>query len=142
MNNTDKIHQKLKEQGVKMTEQRRELLRILEDAHRPMTAEEIFFQLKVTTPDVCLATVYRNMELLVSRGVVRQLQLSGKSRVYELIGDAHHHYLVCLSCNKTVKLEDCPLHQYEAKVVANTDFTITEHRLAMYGYCPQCKPKD
>lgn len=142
MNNAEKVRQKLKEHGVKMTDQRKELLRILDEAHRPMTAEEIFLLMKETTPDICLATIYRNMDLLVSKEVVRQMQLSGKRREYELVGEAHHHYLICLGCNKAIKLEDCPLHHYEEKVVANTDFTITEHRLSMYGYCPQCKSGD
>ena len=141
MSKSHNVQQKLKEHGVKMTDQRKELLRILADAHRPMCAEEIFLLMKDSNPEVCLATIYRNLEMLVQKELVRQMQLSGKKREYELIGDEHHHYLVCLGCNKTVKLEGCPLHHYEEKVVADTDFTITEHHLSIYGYCPQCKPR-
>lgn len=142
MQKLEKLQAKLRDEGVKLTDQRTELLELLVEAHAPVTAEEIFLLMKAKNPAVCLATVYRNLDLLVSKEVVRQMQLSGNKREYELVGDEHYHYLVCLGCNKTVKLENCPLHHYEAKVCAETEFTIIEHRLSMYGYCPACKPQE
>lgn len=135
----EQLHARLRENGVKLTDQRKELLEVLLQAHAPITAEAVFLKLKESNPSTCLATVYRNLEVLVAIDVVRQMRLSGNKREYELIGDEHYHYLICLCCNKAVKLENCPLHHYEEKVIAETDFTITEHRLSMYGYCPQCK---
>lgn len=139
MTKLEQLQAHLRNYGVKLTDQRKELLAILLQVHAPMTAEDLFLKLKEVNPHTCLATVYRNLDVLEAHDVVRQMRLSGNKREYELIGEEHYHYLICLCCNKTVRLEHCPLHHYEQKVVAETDFTITEHRLSMYGYCPQCK---
>lgn len=141
MTRQEKIYAHLRENGIKLTDQRKELLELLLRVHAPLTAEDIFLQLKAINPAACLATVYRNLDVLVANEVVRQMRLSGNKREYEIIGDDHYHYLICVGCNRTVKLENCPLHHYEERVVAETDFIITEHRLSMYGYCPQCRPQ-
>lgn len=142
MSQLDTLCARLRTNGVKLTDQRKELLEVLSELHHPVSAEELFLLLKEKNPGTCLATIYRNLDVLVNNDIVRQMRLAGNKREYELIGEEHYHYLVCLNCNKTVKLEDCPLHHYEETVVAKTDFVITEHRLSLYGYCPQCKPED
>jgi Fur family ferric uptake transcriptional regulator len=54
-----------------------------------------------------------------------------------LQGD-HHHHLICLKCGKIIPLE-CPLKDYEEQISDQTKYNIFEHRLKLYGLCPDCK---
>lgn len=133
------IQQVFLENGIKKTRQREELIKLLFDLPQPISAEDLFLQIKERYPDICLATIYRNLDLFVNKNIVRRLQLSGTKREYELIGKVHYDYLVCLGCKSTVRLTDCPLKLYTKKVVRETQYRIVEHCLSLYGYCPDCQ---
>lgn len=133
------VQQVFQKNGIKITRQREELIKLLQDLAQPMTAEDLFLLVKERYPEICLATIYRNLDLFVHKKLVRQLQLSGNKRKYELIGQEHYHYLICLGCQQTVRLKDCPIKLYAKQVIRETSYQIVEHSLSLYGYCPQCQ---
>lgn len=96
----------LKERGLKTTSQRMAILRVLlsqPECH--LTAEEIYDLVKKDWPDIGLATVYRNIQLLSEMNLIDKLNLDDGYVRYE-IGDQdqkshhHHHHMICVSCKK------------------------------------------
>lgn len=131
----------LKGCGLKATSQRIAILEKILSSEGPLSAEMIVTALQPAHPELSLSTIYRNLNLLVDKGVLTRLQLADERSHYQLVGSGHHHHLVCLGCNQVVELIQCPIHQFESDLMKNTQFRITQHRLTFYGYCPHCEPK-
>lgn len=123
----------LKEHGLKTTRQRSDIVRALTNAKAPMSAEDIL----EASGNMSLSTIYRTLELLCARGVVKKENiLDGDKMFYELADGKHHHYAVCLKCGALVSVDVCPVH--DASV---NGFTVTGHKLELYGYCKDCSAK-
>lgn len=132
----------LKKQGYKNTKSRKAIIEVLENAHEPLTAEEIFLQLKEKGAAANLSTVYRTLELMDGRGLVAKTMISDGKAHFELLGGSHRHHLVCTQCKKMVSIDSCPIEKLEQDVSVQTKFNITGHRLELYGICPDCTKVD
>lgn len=123
----------LKEHGLKTTRQRSNIVQVLLSAEIPLCAEDIFRAVQ----NMSLSTVYRTLELLCERGVVKKENiLDGDKMFYELADGKHRHYAVCLECGALVHIDVCPVHD-----AAVSGFTVTGHKLELYGYCADCVAK-
>jgi Fur family ferric uptake transcriptional regulator len=126
--------------GIKNTKQREMIYEILEESDNPVTAEDIFLKLKEGDEDINLSTVYRNLEMLCAKGIVSKSNFMNDDKArFELSGTVHKHHLICLKCNKMIKIDGCPLERLEKVLQDETSFDITGHKLEIYGYCPECK---
>lgn len=132
----------LKESGLKNTKHRTTILEFLKEVKQPVTAEQIYCQLKEKNISINLSTVYRTLETLSDKELVLKHSVTNESRaLFEYNSKIHKHYLVCMGCKKILFIENCPLHEYEKILEKKTDFIITGHKLDMYGYCPECQRK-
>ncbi len=121
----------MKEKGIKKTLQREAVYTALKNSDRPLTAEEIF----KNTKGISLATVYRTLDTFAEKGVIEKLTFEdSEKKFYELSGNAHRHYAVCLSCRHMEYVNVCPVHD-----LSIDNFEITGHRLEIYGYCQECR---
>jgi Fur family ferric uptake transcriptional regulator len=128
--------------GLKTTKHRTEILDILEGSDQPLAAEQIFLELKKRNISVNLSTVYRVLEVLADNNLTEKLTIPGDSRtLFEYNRMVHKHYLICLGCKKIIPIEHCPLKDFEKTLAKETNFTISGHKLDIYGYCPECKEK-
>ena len=132
-----------KQKGLKNTKQRAAILEILQESDRPITAEQVYNELKEKNVPVNLSTIYRNFLFLCEKELVNKLALTGESSTfYEINRMVHRHYLVCLGCKKVLAIDDCPLESYEELLAEETNFVITGHKLDIFGYCADCQKKD
>lgn len=132
----------LRQKGLKNTKRRAAILEILEQGSQPVTAEEIFMELNRLAVSTSLSTVYRELESLGSNGLVVKVKINENNKsLYEYNRMIHKHYLICLGCKKMITLDICPLKSFEEKVEEQTHFKITDHKLNLYGYCPECRAK-
>lgn len=114
----------------------------LMQASVPLTAADVYESVRAQYPKLALTTVYRTLDRLCTRRLaVREPEADGAAR-YRKATQAHHHYLVCLKCNKRLTLNECPLHEVTENLAKDTGFDITEHQLLLYGYCPNCREKE
>ncbi len=135
----------LKEKGLKVTAQRLAVLETV--ASRPeehLTAEEIFTLVKVSCPDIGLATVYRTIQLLNELGLIDRISFDDGAVRYE-IGSApdreqkhRHHHLICRRCGRVFSFQEDLLEELEAKITATTGFAVVNHEVKLYGYCKEC----
>ncbi len=132
----------LKDCGLKSTKHRTTILEFLEIANQPVTAEQIYHELKEKNISINLSTVYRTLETLSDKELVLRHSVTNESKaLFEYNNRVHKHYLVCIGCKKILSIENCPLCEYEKLLERQTDFIITGHKLDMYGYCPECQQK-
>lgn len=128
--------QELKENGYKQTDKREEMLRIFVKERRYLSAKEVLSLMQDIFPDLSFDTVYRNLTLFEKLEILETTELNGE-RIYRLhcSEDEHHHHLICLSCGKSRMIDLCPL---DALIEQPKEFTITDHKFELYGYCMEC----
>lgn len=143
MKNDTDYEDSLKHSGLKNTKNRIAILAVLERSKIPLTAEQVYFELKEKNISINLSTVYRTLETLSDKKMVTKLSLIGDNRtLFEYNRMEHRHYLVCVKCRKIMAIDRCPLESYEKILAEETDFTIFGHKLDVYGYCPECRKQD
>lgn len=109
-------------------------------AGRPLLPAEILETAQVDIPGISLATVYRNIKLLVEDGELQSVDLPGESPRFEA-ADAehhHHHHFQCRMCQKVFDVHGCPENLQQ---LAPAGFTVERHELTLYGVCENCAPK-
>lgn len=126
--------------GIKTTRQRILTLDTLTSAELPQSAEDIYMQIKQKDSTISLSTVYRVLDAFIEKGLAIKIAgLQGGRAAFELKHLQHRHHLTCVSCQRIVVIEGCPLEGYVDTLEKTTSFTITGHRLEMYGLCTECK---
>ena len=136
----DKYITLLKETGLKVTNVRLEVLRLLEEADVLYSAQDLYLSLTKNNFEANLSSVYRTLEKLVEVKLVNQINLdSNKHSLYEYNEHSHHHFLVCDDCNKVVVVKECPIDNYEEKLSESHGFDITDHKIEFHGKCSDCR---
>lgn len=132
----------LRRLGRPVTRGREEILRILEESPLPLSPREIRARFPGPKPDA--ATVYRNLSLLSSIGLVRTVALHERSRRYEAADAANHrHRVVCRSCGRieAFAARKCDLSGIEEEIRRRLGFTVAHHSLEFFGDCPKCRER-
>lgn len=144
----EKFKQLLKDNGLKVTNQRLlvlEALALCPDRH--LTAEEIYEMVKADYPEIGLATVYRTIQILLDLHLIDRINLDDGFVRYEIgsVGRGtakhHHHHLICRNCGKIFSFEDDLLEELEEKIMETTGFHVMDHEVKLYGYCAECGGK-
>ncbi|HEY8423312.1 MAG TPA: Fur family transcriptional regulator [Clostridia bacterium] len=133
------IKQQLLEIGLKPTAARRLILSIFYQSAMPVSAEDIYKQFLENGQNVNLSTIYRTLEALKDGGLIRSLTFEGSDKALFELKQRHTHYLMCLGCKKIQPVDFCPLKDIQN--ISGQNFTVTEHRFDLYGYCQDCKNK-
>ncbi len=127
-----KLEDKLKKAGHSVTQSRRVIFGLLENADVPMGISEIVSE----SPTTDRATVYRTIELFEELGIVKRVWFGFKSKV-ELSDeyDSHHHHLVCEKCGKIQKIDSGMLEKTVSKLTRKFNYTPTKHHVEIFGLC-------
>ena len=84
------------------------------------------------------STVYRTMKLLCEAGLAKEVSFGGGVVRYEQASDWHHDHLICECCGKSIEVVDPQIEALQERLVRQYGFTPTQHRLYLYGVCPDC----
>jgi Fur family peroxide stress response transcriptional regulator len=130
------IVQGLKDQGLKLTPQRRVVVDILTRDKSHPSALAIFQAARETHPQISLSTVYATLGLLKKRRLIRELEFEGMDNRYDMDTDNHFN-LICLRCGR---IEDYtnPAPVLPEVVQEQTGFRVHDARLEFYGVCSEC----
>jgi Fur family transcriptional regulator, ferric uptake regulator len=128
--------------GYRSTTARRSLLRLLEGRTEHFTAADLESDVRRRRLSIGRATIFRTLDLLVDLHAVERLDLPGGDHAYVVCEPSHHHHLVCSSCGRSLDIEDHGLRAVVAEIARRTDFEIDEHRLELFGRCPECRARD
>ena len=138
-----KYEETLKNQGYKLTSQRKIILKALVD-HKDehLSCDDLFKIISEQNPDIGIATIYRTLQLFEELKIVYKLNFNDGFSRYELnLGteEHHHHHLICLKCGKVIEVKVDLLDSLEEEIEKNDNFTIVDHNVKFYGYCSECK---
>jgi Fur family ferric uptake transcriptional regulator len=150
--NREQFKNLLKQNGLKVTTQRVEILEVL--SSRPgkhLTVEEIYDYVKEKYPEIGLATVYRTIQLLSELNLIDKLNLDDGYVRYEINENAcgkakqvtghHHHHLICLDCGSIYAVQDDLLEALEERIKESMGFEVVDHEVKLFGHCSKCQHK-
>lgn len=105
------------------------------------SAQDIYRELKASGYNVGLATVYRQLQKLVSIGLLDRLQMSNGESVYRNCEkQTHHHHLICNACGRSVEFEAPKIEKWALEKGRSEGYLNISHTLEIYGTCPKCLP--
>lgn len=125
--------------GLRRTKALEELVATLLDSERPMTLAELAASPRLR--DQCdKATVFRLLQRLAEKGVVRRLGLHERAAYFTLLLPGRHQdYLICTECGSIEPVKaPCPVHELEDEIRLKTGFRNLYHELEFFGTCPTC----
>ncbi|MBL8843721.1 MAG: transcriptional repressor [Planctomycetes bacterium] len=129
----------IRRKGLKLTSQRRRILKRVFATNRHFTAEEIHEAFRRGRDEVSRATVYRTLSLLVEGGFLDMLELGGDTKRYEhILGREHHDHLMCIRCGHVIEFQEERIEQLQEQVAKEHGFRITSHSLRIFGTCKKC----
>ena len=129
----DRIEKLCAERGMRMTEQRRVIARVLGESHDHPDVEELYRRASAQDPHISIATVYRTERLFEEAGVVERHDFGdGRSR-YEEAGDDHHDHLIDTKTGQVVEFFDAEIEQLKTAIAERLGYKLIGHKLELYG---------
>jgi Fur family peroxide stress response transcriptional regulator len=130
----------LRDLGLRLTGPRHAVLEVVRGAESHPTAEEVHRLVRRRLPGVSLGTIYRNLRLLVGEGLLKELP--GPYARFDANTRAHHHF-TCERCGRIIDVDAALAEPHartlSARVAARTGFSITNHRIELFGRCRECQ---
>jgi len=123
--------------GLKLTPQRLAILEYLENNRSHPSAEDIYNALKPHFPSMSFATVYNTLEVLVEKGLVKEISVESNKKRFDAFTHPHYHFF-CKSCKKIIDVEN---NQNITIPKELKDYELSEFQVIFYGFCPECKNK-
>ena len=129
----DRIEQQCIEKGMRMTDQRRVVARVLAQAHDHPDVEELYHRAVAVDPHIALATVYRTVRLFEEAGVVERHDFGdGRSR-YEEAGEDHHDHLINIKTGEVIEFFDQEIEKMKEALAEKLGFKLVGHKLELYA---------
>ena len=126
----------LRAERLKMTGQRRNMVRAALDQRGHFTAEELYRRLVGEGESVSMATVYRGLRLLEESGIVEGHDFADGQRRYEqALKREHHDHMVCVDCRRVFEFQNPEIEKQQRVVADDHGFEIEDHTLTLYVKC-------
>jgi Fur family ferric uptake transcriptional regulator len=138
------LMQELASQGLRMTEQRKLLVKIIQEASSHLDAATLLHLARKRDATINRATVYRTLELLKSRRLVEELDLmhlGGEKHFYEARTLNDHLHLACFDCGKIIEYTSPAFKRLKQEISRKNGFEIGVVRLEIGGCCKDCRAK-
>ena len=137
LNLTD-TQRKFQDHGMRLTRQRREILKVLKSTTSHPTADWIYDQVRRVLPNISLGTVYRTLGVLRDQGMIMELDYGRSGSRFDGVSHSHYH-IVCVRCGRMENLK-VPIKGYlEEEISDISGYEVTEHCLEFRGICPLCR---
>ena len=121
------------ERGMKMTEQRRIIARVLSNAKDHPDVEDLYQRSVELDPKISIATVYRTVRLFAEAGLLDKHDFGdGRSR-YEQASDDHHDHLVDVQSGTIIEFHDEEVEHLQRQIAARLGYSLIGHRMELYG---------
>ena len=125
---------------LKITRQRRVVLNIFAKCEEHISAEELYKIVSGADPKIGLATIYRTLALLTRSGLASELDFGdGQKRYEHKFMHTHHDHMICTECGKIIEFTHPIIEKMQEDVAKKNGFTITSHKLDIYGKCKECR---
>ena len=121
------------EKGLRITEQRRVIARVLSEAEDHPDVEEVHVRSSAIDPGISIATVYRTVRLFEEAGILERHDFGdGRSR-YEAAPDTHHDHLIDVETGRVIEFVDEEVEALQKRIAEKLGFRLVDHRMELYG---------
>ncbi|HTR64648.1 MAG TPA: transcriptional repressor [Terriglobales bacterium] len=137
-----RLQAQLAGRGIRMTQQRRAILSVIETAKKHLDATQILERARRVDPSVDRSTVYRTLGLLKRQGMIDELDLmhlNGEAHYYERRAGTDHIHMACLRCGKISEFVSEVFDALKQQMENDCSFRILVARLEIGGYCAACR---
>jgi Fur family ferric uptake transcriptional regulator len=121
------------DKGMKMTEQRRVIARVLSEAEDHPDVEEVYKRSSSVDPRISIATVYRTVRLFEEANILERLDFGDGRARYEEVSEDHHDHLIDVQSGKVIEFRNEEIEALQQKIAEEYGFTLVGHRLELYG---------
>src|SRR6266481_6321056 len=119
--------------GMRMTEQRRVIARVLAAADDHPDVEELFRRCAVIDNHISISTVYRTVKLFEDAGIIERHEFRDGRARYEQMPDTHHDHLINLRTGEVIEFQSEEIERLQAEVARRLGYRLVDHRLELYA---------
>ena len=119
--------------GMRMTEQRRVIARVLAESDDHPDVEELFRRCAKVDDRISISTVYRTMRLFEDAGIIERHDFRDGRARYEPSSDAHHDHLINLRSGEVIEFQSEEIERLQAEVARKLGYRLVDHRLELYA---------
>lgn len=130
---TDTITDRCEAKGLRMTEQRRVIARVLQESHDHPDAEELYARASAVDPRISIATIYRTVKLFEEADILDKLEFGDGRARYEDADREHHDHLINMATGEVIEFYDPEIEVLQEKIARRLGFRLKGHKLELYG---------
>ncbi|MFN3664244.1 Fur family transcriptional regulator [Yoonia sp.] len=130
---TDTILSRCEAHGLRLTDQRRVIAGVLEDASDHPDVEELYNRASAVDPRISLATVYRTVKLFEESGILEKHEFGDGRARYEAADRDHHDHLIDMHTGEVIEFVDPEIEELQERIAAKLGYRLMGHRLELYG---------
>lgn len=129
----DKIEKLCVDKGLRMTEQRRIIARVLSASDDHPDAEELHRRANILDASISLATVYRTVKLFEDSGIIERHDFRDGRARYEEVPEEHHDHLIDVKSGQVVEFHSEEIERLQEEIAKKLGYKLVDHRLELYG---------
>jgi len=136
---SETIEQKCLSKGVKLTDQRRIIAKIISESKTEYgesdhpDVDELYNRVSKIDPKISIATVYRTVKLFEEAGILTKHDFKGGKARYEAMIESHHDHLIDVKSGEIIEFVDEEIEKLQKKVADKHGYTLVDHKLELYG---------
>ena len=127
------LEQLCAERGLRITEQRRVIARVLSESDDHPDVEQLHRRAADIDPKISIATVYRTVRLFEEAGILDRHDFGDGRARYEAAPEAHHDHLIDVESGKVIEFVDPELEALQRQIAAKLGYRLVDHRMELYG---------
>ena len=127
------IENKCIEKGVRLTEQRKLVAKIMSESHDHLDVDELHKRVNKFDSKISIATVYRTVKLFEEAGIISKHDFKGSKARYEQTSHEHHDHLIDINTGEITEFVNQDIERLQEKVAEKLGYKLVDHRLELYG---------
>ena len=130
---TETIEQKCIAKGVKLTDQRKIIAKVMSEAQDHPDVDELYNRVSKIDSRISIATVYRTVKLFEEAGILAKHDFKGGKARYEELSESHHDHLIDIKTGEIIEFVDDEIEKLQQKVAEKYGYKLVDHKLELYG---------
>jgi len=130
---SETIEQKCISKGVKLTEQRKIIAKVMSTSDDHPDVDELYSRVSKIDAKISIATVYRTVKLFEEAGILAKHEFKGGKARYEEISESHHDHLIDIRTGEIIEFVDDEIEKLQKKVADKYGYDLVDHKLELYG---------
>ena len=130
---TETIEQKCIEKGVKLTDQRRIIARVMSESQNHPDVNELYMRVSKIDSKISIATVYRTVKLFEEAGIITKHDFKGGKARYEEVNESHHDHLIDIKTGEIIEFVNEEIENLQKKIAEKYGYNLVDHKLELYG---------